>query len=80
VSGPGRAGQLRGDLSGRQLGEREVAILHLVAEGSSNPQIAGKLYLSEDTVKTFLMTAFRKLGARNRAHAVYLALKSGVIQ
>jgi DNA-binding NarL/FixJ family response regulator len=53
-----------GDLSARQ-GE----ILELVVEGSSNAEIAGRLYLSESTIKQHLRAAYKLLGVRNRTEA-----------
>jgi DNA-binding NarL/FixJ family response regulator len=53
-----------GDLSARQ-GE----ILEMVVEGLSNAQIAGRLYLSESTIKQHLRAAYKVLGVRNRTQA-----------
>jgi DNA-binding NarL/FixJ family response regulator len=53
-----------GDLSARQ---REI--LELVVEGLSNAEIAGRLYLSESTIKQHLRTAYKELGVRNRTEA-----------
>jgi DNA-binding CsgD family transcriptional regulator len=61
-------------LSGR---EREV--IALVASGFSLSEIAEQLTISEATVRTHLGNANRKLGARNRAHAVALVLKHGLV-
>lgn len=51
----------------------------MLALGSTGEQIAEKLVLSPDTVRTHIRNARRKLGAANRAHAVALALKHGEI-
>ncbi len=53
-----------GDLSARQ---REI--LELVAEGLSNAEIAGRLYLAESTIKQHLRAAYKLLGVRNRTEA-----------
>jgi len=53
-----------GDLSARQ---REI--LEMVVEGLSNAQIAGRLYLSESTIKQHLGAAYKELGVRNRTQA-----------
>ena len=58
----------------------EVRILEMIASGKTNPQIAIKLQTSPFTVKTQVAMLCRKLGARGRANAVYLALKKGVIK
>jgi len=49
---------------------RELEILELIAQGMSNREIAEKLYLSENTVKTHSSRVFDKLGARRRTQAV----------
>lgn len=51
---------------------RERQTLSLVAEGLPNREIARSLYLAESTVKSHLVTAFRKLGVRSRAEAAAL--------
>jgi len=61
-------------LSGR---EREV--LHLIAAGSTNREIAETLFLSPHTVKEHTSSVYRKLGARNRAEAVQRAQRVGLL-
>ena len=51
---------------------RELEILELIASGMSNREIAGKLYVSENTVKTHASRVFDKLGAKRRTQAVQL--------
>ena len=58
---------------------RELEILELVAEGLSNREIAGKLYVSENTVKTHCSRAFDKLGAKRRTQAVQLGKEFGLL-
>jgi DNA-binding CsgD family transcriptional regulator len=58
---------------------RELEILELVAQGMSNREIAGKLYVSENTVKTHCSRAFDKLGARRRTQAVQLGKEFGLL-
>lgn len=58
---------------------RELEILELIAEGLSNREIAGKLFVSENTVKTHCSRAFDKLGARRRTEAVQMGKKLGLI-
>lgn len=59
---------------------RELEVLSLIAEGSSNAEIARRLHISETTVKTHLMRTFDKLGASDRAHAVVLAIRNGYLE
>jgi DNA-binding NarL/FixJ family response regulator len=56
------------------LTERESHILAMLTTGLRNAEIADALYVSIDTVKTHLRSVFRKLGVRNRAEAVAVAL------
>jgi two-component system, NarL family, response regulator LiaR len=58
---------------------RELEILGLVAQGMSNREIAGKLYVSENTVKTHCSRAFDKLGAKRRTQAVQLGKALGLL-
>jgi DNA-binding CsgD family transcriptional regulator len=51
---------------------RELQILELIAEGLSNKEIAARVYVSENTVKTHSSRVFDKLGARRRTQAVQL--------
>jgi ATP/maltotriose-dependent transcriptional regulator MalT len=58
---------------------RELEILELVAQGLSNREIATKLFVSENTVKTHCSRAFDKLGAKRRTQAVQLGKEFGLI-
>jgi len=60
------------------LTEREVGILHLIAEGRSNKEIAAALYLTEGTVKGYVSTIFDKLGVEDRTQAALYAVKHGL--
>jgi len=62
------------------LSEREVEILRLIASGCSNKQVAERLYISLSTVKTHLDDVYRKLGVADRAHAVAVALRLGILE
>jgi DNA-binding NarL/FixJ family response regulator len=58
---------------------REIEVLRLVGAGYANKTIATQLFIAEDTVKGYLKNIMGKLGARDRTHAVTIALKRGVI-
>ncbi len=58
---------------------REIEILALVAQGRTNARIAEQLGIGEATVKTHLLSAFRKLGVSDRTEAVMAALSAGLI-
>lgn len=60
----------------RRLSDREREVLTLVAEGNTNEEIADRLALSAETVRTHIRNAMRKLGAHSRAHAIVIALRN----
>jgi DNA-binding NarL/FixJ family response regulator len=62
------------------LTEREVEILQLLAFGHTNRDIAQKLFISPDTVKTHLEHIYQKLGATDRTAAVAVALRRRLIE
>ncbi|MEV8511188.1 LuxR C-terminal-related transcriptional regulator [Dactylosporangium sp. NPDC051484] len=77
--------QQRVDVSGEtprrrvELTERELQVLRGMSDGKSNAEIGRELFVSEDTVKTHARRLFRKLGARDRAHAVAAAFRAGLV-
>jgi two-component system, NarL family, response regulator LiaR len=68
--------QKQADLS---ITPRELEVLELIARGMSNREIAAKLYVSENTVKTHSSRVFDKLGARRRTQAVQLGKQFGLL-
>ena len=65
--------------SGPQLSARELEVLKLLAEGLGVAAIARQLYVSESTAKTHISKIYDKLGAANRAQAIMLAIRSGLL-
>ena len=61
------------------LTERELQVLTGMSQGKSNSAIGRELYLSEDTVKTHARRLFRKLGVNDRAQAVALGFRRGLV-
>jgi DNA-binding NarL/FixJ family response regulator len=62
-----------------RLSPREQEVLQLVSEGYSNSMIAGRLHLSENTIKTHVESLLTRFNARNRAEAVAAASRQNLI-
>lgn len=76
-SGPFVADQARIDALG--ITPRELEVLQLIAEGLSTKEMAERLFVSENTVKTHTSRVFDKLGANRRTQAVQLAKQQRII-
>jgi DNA-binding NarL/FixJ family response regulator len=63
----------------RALSERECEVLALIAEGYTSKDIGERLHVAEETVKSHVTNVLGYLGARNRAHAVVIALRRGLL-
>lgn len=64
----------------RSLTRREREVLSLIAAGADRQEIAAELTISGATVRTHVRNLLRKLGARNRAHAIALAMQHGLLE
>jgi DNA-binding NarL/FixJ family response regulator len=73
-------GSLREPPEPEVLRPREVQLLELVAGGATNRQAADALFVSEATVKSYLLRIYRRLGARDRASAVAEGYRRGLLQ
>ena len=62
------------------LTDREQEILHLIADGNSLPEIAKQLFLGVTTVKTHVQHLYEKLGVSDRAAAVAVAMRRGLLE
>ena len=73
------ASEARAYTAGTDVGltPRETEVLALIAEGLSNQQIAAQLFLSVNSVKTYIRSGYRKIGAPSRAAAVSWAIRHG---
>lgn len=68
--------------SGMQYGltQREAEVLLLLSEGFSNRELAERLFVSEETIKSHIKSIYKKLDVTNRSEAVALALREGLVR
>jgi DNA-binding NarL/FixJ family response regulator len=68
-----------GDWPGRSVGlsPREAEVIALIAQGLRNQEIADRVYLSINSIKTYVRSAYRKMGVRSRSEAIIWALDNG---
>ena len=76
---PDVAAQLAEHATDDELTSRELEVLRLIGAGNSNKLIADQLSIGEATVKSHVTNILSKLGANDRAHAVTIGLKRGII-
>jgi DNA-binding NarL/FixJ family response regulator len=76
---PEVAAELAEHATDDELSEREIEVLKLIAAGNSNKQIADVLFVAEATIKSRVTNILSKLAASDRAHAVTIALRRGII-
>lgn len=82
VLSPAVASRLIGQMRAPEhepLSQREIEVLRLVSQGSTNKQAAAQLFISEATVKTHLLHVYSKLGVNDRAAAVAAAYQRGLL-
>lgn len=77
---PDIASELAEHATDDELTIREIDVLRLIAAGKSNKQIADHLSIGEATVKSHVTNILSKLAANDRAHAVTIGLKRGIIE
>ncbi|HUB18378.1 MAG TPA: response regulator transcription factor [Acidobacteriaceae bacterium] len=77
---PEIAAELAEHATDDELSAREIEVLQLIAAGHSNKQIADVLSVAEATIKSRVTNILSKLGASDRAHAVTIALRRGIIE
>ena len=59
---------------------RQIEVLHLVAEGKTNLQIARELHLARPTAEAHVLRLLKRIGAVSRAHAVALGYQRGILR
>jgi len=77
---PEIAAELAEHAADDELSSREMDVVRLIAAGNANKQIADKLSIGETTVKNHISNILSKLSANDRAHAVTIALRRGIIE
>jgi DNA-binding NarL/FixJ family response regulator len=77
---PEIAAELAEHATDEELTVREIEALRLIAAGNSNKQIADRLFVAEATIKSRVTNILSKLGANDRAHAVTIAIRRGIIE
>jgi len=77
---PEIAAELAEHAADDELSSREIDVVRLIGAGNANKEIADKLSIGETTVKSHITNILSKLGANDRAHAVTIALRRGIIE
>lgn len=80
IAQPGPAGVGSGAAQlAEPLSEREIAVLRLLVQGLSNPEIARQLHLAPGTVRNYVSELFAKLGVSDRTQAAVMAMRLGIL-
>jgi DNA-binding NarL/FixJ family response regulator len=77
---PEVAAEMAEHMAEDDLTQREIEVLRLIAAGNANKEIASRLSIAEDTVKSHVAKILAKLHANDRTHAVTTAVKRGIIE
>jgi DNA-binding NarL/FixJ family response regulator len=77
---PELAAEMIGHVNADELTEREFQVLREASTGNANKEIAARLGISEETVKTYMKNILSKLNANDRTHAVMIAVKRGILE
>jgi len=77
---PEVAAQVAAYAGDEALTSREIDVLRLIAAGCANKEIAARLSITEETVKSRVKNILLKLGANDRTHAAMIAVKRGIIE
>ena len=77
---PEVAAELARHTGEEELTGREIDVLRLIAKGNANKEIAARLFVTEETVKSHITHILGKLGANDRTHAVAIGLQRGIIE
>ena len=77
---PAVAARLADRMIRQSLTPRELDVLRLVSRGRTNKEIAGAMFISEETIKSHMKGLFQKLGVHDRAEAVAIALQRGLLR
>jgi NarL family two-component system response regulator LiaR len=62
------------------LSAREIEVIALIAEGLTNQEIADRVFVSINSVKTYIRSAYRKIGIKNRSQAAVWAMEHGIVR
>ena len=79
IDDSGRGASAEQDVHEPALSPRELEVLALIAEGLTNQQIADRACVSINSVKTYIRSAYRKIGVTSRSQAVVWGLRNGVV-
>jgi DNA-binding NarL/FixJ family response regulator len=77
---PEVAARLAESMGEESLTDRELEVLQLIRDGNRNKQIADRLSIAETTVNFHIKNLVSKLGANDRAHAVTIAIRRGLLE